>query len=247
MVPVYFAAMLVSRASGWALWLVLAAPACSPKSDPSPAPRAVESPDSGAPQSRLSRAEMHAAPEVHDPVGLRVIYPALTDVVRAGDSSFLFGSVAHGKTRVTINGYPVRVWPNGAWLAWIQFPLDTLIQFTIAARTEQDSSVLVYPVRRDRGSLPREVREGSAWVDSVSLSPQGQVWLPRNEYLTLSARAAEGADVRVRLPGGRVVRLLPQRQSVEVLPALRAFDRDTTRLHTPEEVRYVGVIRGRAF
>ena len=189
---------------------------------------------------------MHAAPEVQDPIGLRVIYPALTDVVRARDSSFLFGSVADGKTRVTINGHPVRVWPNGAWLAWVPFPPDTLIQFTIMARAGQDSSVLIYPVRRDPGSLPREVRQGSAWIDSVSLSPQGLVWVARNEYLTLSTRAAEGADVRVRLPGGRVVRLLPQRQLEEVLPALRAFDRDTTRLRSPEEVRYVGVIRGRA-
>ena len=246
MVTVYFAAMLVSRASGWALWLVLAAPACSPKSDPSPAPRTVQRPDSGATESLISRSELHAAPAVQDPVGLRVIYPALTDVVRARDSSFLFGSVAHGKTKVTINGYPVRVWPNGAWLAWIPFPSDTLIHFTIEAWAGQDSAVLVYPVRRDRGSLPREMREGSAWIDSVSLSPQGQVWLPRNEYLTLSTRAAEGADVRVRLPGGSVVRLLPQRQSEEVLPALRAFDRDTIKLRTPEEVRYVGVIRGRA-
>ena len=238
--------MLVTRASGWALWLLLAAPACSPKSDPSPAPRTVESPAAAAPESLIRRSELHATPEVQDPIGLRVIYPALTDVVRARDSSFLFGSVADGKTRVTINGQSVRVWPNGAWLAWIPFPPDTLMQFTIEARTGQDSAILVYPVRRDRGSLPREMRDGSAWIDSVSLSPQGQVWLPRNEYLTLSTRAAEGAEVRVRLPGGSVVRLHPQKQSEEVLPALRAFDRDTTKLRTPEEVRYIGVIRGRA-
>src|SRR5688500_12905355 len=99
MVTVYFAAMLVSRAFGWALWLVLVAPACSPKSDPSPTPRTVERPDSGAPGSLLARSELHAAPRVQDPIGLRVIYPALTDVVRARDSSFLFGSVADGKTR----------------------------------------------------------------------------------------------------------------------------------------------------
>lgn len=237
--------MLVSRASGWALWLLLAAPACSSKSNPSPAPRSVERFDPAAPES-LSRSELHAAPAVQDPIGLRVIYPAPTDVVRARDSSFLFGSVADGKTQVTINGHPVRVWPNGGWLAWIPFPPDTLMQFTIEARAGQDSAVLVYPVRRDRGSLPREVSEGSAWIDSVSLLPQGQVWLPRNEYLALSTRAVEGADVRVRLPGGKVVRLLPQSQSQEVLPALRAFDRDTTNLRTSEEVRYVGVIRGRA-
>ncbi|HWN18605.1 MAG TPA: N-acetylmuramoyl-L-alanine amidase [Gemmatimonadales bacterium] len=238
--------MLVSRTRGWALWLMLAAPACSSKSDPSPVPRTAEGPDPGPAELRLNHSELHAAPEVQDPIGLRVIYPAPTDLVRASDSSFLFGSVADGKTTVTINGHPVRVWPNGAWLAWIPFPPDTVMHFTIAAHAGPDSSVLVYPVRRDRGTVPREISQGSAWIDSVSLSPQGQVWVPRNEYLTFSTRAVEGADVRVRLPGGRVIRLLPQRQSQEVLPALRAFDRDTTKLRTPEEVRYVGVMRGRA-
>jgi N-acetylmuramoyl-L-alanine amidase len=166
--------------------------------------------------------------------------------VRVQDSSFLFGSVASGDTKLTINGSPVRVWPNGAWLAWLPFPSDTLMQFRIVARTAADTFVLIYPVRRDRSSLPQEVRVGRAWVDSVSLAPQGQVWLPRGEYLTLSTRAAEGSDVRLRLPDGRQVRLLPQKEWRELLPALRGFDRDTNKLRTSEEVRYVGAIRGRA-
>jgi N-acetylmuramoyl-L-alanine amidase len=153
--------------------------------------------------------------------------------------------VASGKTELTINGLPVRVWPNGAWLAWIPFPEDTLMQFRIEARTATDSAVLVYPVRRDRGSLPREVRVGGTWIDSVSLSPQGQVWLPRNEYVTLSTRAAEGSSVRVLLPDGSQVRLAPEQHWEEVPPALRAFDRDTNKLRTAPETRYVGVLRGR--
>ena len=204
------------------------------------------SPDAASPDSLPYRSEMHAASGVQDPIELRVVYPAPHDVVRVRDSSFLFGSVASGQTRLTINGSPVRVWPNGAWLAWIPFPAETLMQFRIEARTAKDTTVLVYPVRRDRSSLPREVRVGAAWIDSVSLLPQGQVWVPRSEYITFSARAAEGSDVRVRLADGRQMRLLPQRAWEEVLPALRAFDRDTNRLRTPEEVRYVGVIRGRA-
>ncbi|HJR15612.1 MAG TPA: N-acetylmuramoyl-L-alanine amidase [Gemmatimonadales bacterium] len=195
--------------------------------------------------SPMNWTELHAAPAVQDPVGLRVVYPSPTDLVRVRDSSFLFGSVASAKTRVTINGYPVRVWPNGAWLAWIPFPPDTLMQFRIEARTARDTAVLLYPVRRDQASLPRPLSVGEAWIDSVSLTPQGQVWLPRSEYLTLSVRAAEGANVRVHLPDGRPIRLLPQTRAEEVLPALRAFDTDTTRLRTPDEVRYVGVVRGR--
>ena len=199
------------------------------------------------PDSFVIQSEFHAAPAVADPIRLRVVYPSPTDVVRVRDSSFLFGSVADARTRLSINGHSVRVWPNGAWLAWIPFPPDTLMQFRIEASSTRDSSVLMYQVRRDRASLPRLLNVGAAWIDSVSLSPQGQVWLPRGEYLTLSARAVEGADVRVRLPDGKRIRLLPEKQAEEVLPALRAFDWDTTKLRTPEEVRYVGVVRGRAF
>ena len=232
--------------SSWALWFFLLAPACSRRSDASPVQAAAAQYETGFGDTLWNQTEAHAVTSVQDPVGLRVVYPSPTDVVRVRDSSFLYGSVASGNTRLSINGHPVRVWPNGAWLAWIPFPPDTLMHFRIEARTATDSSVLLYPVRRDRATLPREVRVGAAWIDSVSLSPQGQVWLPRNEYLTLSARAVEGADVHVRLADGRKIRLLPQKQAEQVLPALRAFDWDTTKLRAPEEVRYVGVVRGRS-
>lgn len=180
------------------------------------------------------------------PIALRVVYPASEDLVRVRDSSFLLGSVSGGDVQLTINGNRVRVWPNGAWLAWVPFPPDSVMQFRIEARRDQDSTVLIYPVRRDRRYLPGEVRSGRAWIDSMSLFPRGQAWVLKGEYLTLSGRAAEGASVRVRLPDGSTIRLLPQRQPEEVLPAIRAFEHDTTKLRTPDEVRYVGVIRGRA-
>lgn len=236
---------MIFRLLGSAVGVLLVA-ACSRQSDPAPVPRVVAQTQPPKYDSLLHRAEMHAVPELGNSLGLRVVYPDTDDVVRVRDSSFLFGSVAAGEVQLSINGHPVRVWPNGAWLAWIPFPEDTLMQFRIEARTAADTAVLIYPVRRDRGSLPREIRAGRVWVDSVSLSPQGQVWLPRNEYITLSTRAAEGSSVRVRLADGRTVRLLPQKQWEEVPPALRAFDRDSNKLRTPAEVRYVGVIRGRS-
>src|SRR6185312_909275 len=111
--------MLVSRLSACALGLALAAPACSPKSNSSPASRTADQPEASVSES-LTREELPAAPRVQDPIGLRVIYPAPTDLVRVRDSSFLFGSVADGKTRVTVNGQPARVWPNGGWMAWLE-------------------------------------------------------------------------------------------------------------------------------
>ena len=237
-------AVFHSPGRGW--WLLAGALVCCRQSDPSSSSTAsltLAQPS----DSFVTQSEFHSAPAVADPVRLRVVYPSPTDVVRVRDSSFLFGSVADARTRLRINGHPVRVWPNGAWLAWIPFPQDTLMQFRIEASSSRDSSVLIYQVRRDRASLPWLLSVGAAWIDSVSISPQGQVWLPRSEYLTLSVRAVEGADVRVRLPDGKRIRLLPEKQAEEVLPALRAFDWDTTKLRTSEEVRYVGVVRGRAF
>src|SRR5215217_213904 len=160
----------------------------------------------------LHRAELPALADVADPIALSVVYPALTDMVRVRDSSFLFGSVASGSVRLTINGTRVRVWPNGAWLAWLPFPPESLMRFRIEARLAGDSSVLTYPVRRDPRYFPLQVTSGSAWIDSVSLSPKGQLWLPRSEYLTFSARAAEGSVVRLHLPDGQIVRLQPERQ-----------------------------------
>ena len=236
--------MIVLRSPGWA-WGVAVALGCSHQSEPAPTVSGSIPADTTLTSTSVSAPEA-APPKVSNPLGLRVVYPAATDVVRVQDSSFLFGSVASRTTRLTINGSPVRVWPNGAWLAWIPFPPDTLMQFRIEATAAADTSVLVYPVRRHQSSLPRDVRVGQAWVDSVSMSPQGQVWLPRDEYLTLSARAAEGSDVRVHLPDGRQIRLLPQKEWREVTPGLRAFERDTIKLRTVEEVRYLGAIRGRA-
>lgn len=193
----------------------------------------------------ISRSQGPTWPRVPDPIALTVVYPALTDMVRVRDSSFLFGSVASGRARVTVNGSPARVWPNGAWLAWVPFPPDTLMRFRIEARLGPDSVVLDYSVRRDPEYVTGVVRNGSVWIDSMALSPRGQLWLSPSEYVAFSARAVEGSRVRLHLPGGEIVPLLPQMQPEEVLPATRAFDHDTSKLRTPDEVRYVGVVRGR--
>lgn len=237
--------MFASRFSAAALALFAGAPGCSRPPGVTPPIEIASSWVTLRSGSSMSRAQLAGAPRVPDPIGLRVVYPALTDLVRVRDSSFLFGSVANADVRLTINGTPVRVWANGAWLAWLPFPPDTLMKFRIEARLAADSSVLVYPVRRDLRYFPGVVAKGSSWIDSMALSPRGQVWLPPSEYLTLSARAAEGSVVRLHLPSGEVVRLQPQIQPQELLPGTRAFERDTNKLRTPDEVRYVGALRGR--
>jgi N-acetylmuramoyl-L-alanine amidase len=185
-----------------------------------------------------------AVPQVRGPLQLRVVYPPPDAVVRAKDSSFLFGSVGTGDATLTINDYPVRVWPNGAWLAWIPLPPDSLMRFHLAARRGEESVELDHLVRRAGWAPPPPA---GLWLDSASLAPRGRVWWPAGEYLTLTARASEGATLRMILPDSTVVPLVPQSRLEEIPEAIRAFDRDPASLTTAlRRDRYVGVIRGRA-
>ena len=210
----------------------------TPKPPPSPALPA----DTAAPRAEPAQA-MPAPPRVRGPLAIRVAYPAPGRAVDARDSSFLYGTVGSGDATLTINGAPVRVWPNGAWIAWVALPADSVMSFHLVARAGADSAVLEYPVRRARWQPPRT---GGLWLDSLSLTPSGRAWWPRGEYLTLSVRAPEGADLRLRLADGTVVPF-EAATDLEALPeAVRAFERDPGKLATPlRRDRYVALLRGR--
>ena len=237
--------MVANRCRRWVVLLTLAA-ACAPRPPAPVAPAKPAVPPRAPADSAATSSVLPPVPRVHGALELRVIYPPPDAVVQVRDSSFLFGSAGTGGARLTVNGTPVHVWPNGAWLAWLPFPNDSLMQFQLDARTPTDSSHLIYTVRRllpDRG----RVSVGAAWLDSLSLAPRGQVWAPREEYLSLTATAAEGALVRLRLPDGAIVQLSALPQPEEVPTAVRVFDRDTTKLETSlRRDHYVGLLRGKA-
>ncbi|HXI21363.1 MAG TPA: hypothetical protein VNH46_09770, partial [Gemmatimonadales bacterium] len=159
-------------------------------------------------------------PRVAGPLHISVAYPAPTDVIDVGDSTFLFGSVGTGDATLTVNGDPVPVAPNGAWLAWIAVAPDTLLQFTLVAHTASDSASLVYPVRRVRRFVPPDT---TVWVDSSSFAPAGPVWWPADEYLPLRVRAAADADVSLVLPDGSRIPLVPWAAAAEIPWGIRAF------------------------
>jgi N-acetylmuramoyl-L-alanine amidase len=183
-------------------------------------------------------------PMVVGPLRVTVVYPAATDLIGARDSTFLFGSAGTGEASLTVDGQPVRVWPNGAWLAWVALPPDSVAHFRIAARTATDSVSLIYPVGRVHRFLPPLA---PVWIDSASATPAARAWWPADEFLPVSVRAAEGAMVRLILPDGTLVPLAPDVGPGDVPPAIRAFDRDTGNLAVaPRADRYTGALRGRA-
>ena len=149
-------------------------------------------------------------------------YPPSDAIVDVADSSFIFGSVGSGDARLTINGQPVRVWPNGAWLAFLPFPSDTLARFDLRASNATDSASLTYLIHRTPGRAAPPPG-ATVWIDTLSLAPRGRVWLGRDEYLPLSVRASEGAEVRMRLFDGTIVPLVAQPEAGEVSEGVRVF------------------------
>jgi N-acetylmuramoyl-L-alanine amidase len=236
---------MVSARGRGALILLAGVAACARSATPPATPPTVDlRPAEPGRDTARPAAALPAVPAARGPLQIRVVYPPPDAVVRARDSSFLLGSVGTGDATLTINGYPVRVWPNGAWLAWIPLPPDSLMRFHIVARTPAESAELEYYVRRGGWAPPPAP---GLWLDSASLAPRGRVWWPAGEYLTLSARASEGSTVRLVLPDSTIVPLVPQSRLEEIPEAIRAFDRDPTNLTTAlRRDRYVGVLRGRA-
>ncbi len=178
---------------------------------------------------------------VRDSLRIAVVYPAVTDVIQAHDSAFLFGVVRGGRgaVRLGINGQSVPVLPNGAWIAWLPLPDDTVAQFQIAATEGTDSSRTVFTARVAPQFRPPAGR--AAWIDTTSFTPAGNLALPLEEGIPLSVRATPGATVRLLLPWGSSVPLVPDTLAPELPGGVRAFVIDTApRRHVPAAGRYVG-------
>jgi N-acetylmuramoyl-L-alanine amidase len=182
---------------------------------------------------------------VTGPLALRIRYPDEGVAIAARDSTFLFGSTGTGRATLTLNGSPVKVWPNGAWLAWVPLPADTLMRFTAVAVSGSDSASVTRTVRRPRRFVPPPSH--AVWVDSSSLSPRGQVWWPSEEWLPLSLRASPGSSVSLWDGTTLLAQLVPDHRLPQVDESIRAFDRDTANLRRslPAD-RYEGRMRPRS-
>ncbi len=173
-------------------------------------------------------------PRVAGPLAITVVYPVAGTLVSARDSSFLFGTVGNGSATLTVNGQPVDVAPNGAFLGFIAMPQDTLGALRFVARLGEDSAVVVHTVRLP---APAAIPGRPLWIDEGSLQPRGVRWAAPGEEVRVSVRAAPGARVALRLPDGRIFPLAADTLR-ESSPG--TFERAAPRAVAPPSVRYRG-------
>ncbi len=140
-------------------------------------------------------------PPVDGPVAIKVQFPSPNQAISVRDSNFIFGSVGNGRAELTINGTPVPVAPNGAFLAYLPVPPHSDPRYDIVARTPGDSAsasvrVRVPPPRPDLSLTGRLV------IDSSSVAPRGGYRALRDDELVrVSVRAPANADAAVVTKG----------------------------------------------
>lgn len=124
------------RYVGGALVALFALGACRPATVPAP----VVPPPSGP-------APLPTMPLVEGPLRPNVIYPRPDHQIGSSDSTFILGSVGNGRASLTVNGQPVRVWPNGSFLGFVANPPATAPQYELVAVLGADTARLTHPVQ----------------------------------------------------------------------------------------------------
>ena len=143
-----------------------------------PPPLAAPSPDALAAGASSSPA-LPAVPLVTGPLAPRVVYPTANAIIQSRDSNFIFGSVGNGKAALTINGAPVHVWPNGAYLAFLPVPTADSPQYDLVVTTGSDTARLTHPVRLlPAVAVADTMAADSAVADSTRPAPVPRLTVP---------------------------------------------------------------------
>jgi N-acetylmuramoyl-L-alanine amidase len=153
-----------------------------------------------APVAEGAAPPLPAITPVDGALAPRVTYPAANQLI-AVDSNFIFGTVGSGQASLTINGAPVEVHPNGAWLAYLPVPRGESPAYELVATRGAETARLTHAIRRP---APRTelATSGRLVVDSASVTPRGTLMLRPDERVRVAVRAPSNASVWVRWDDG---------------------------------------------
>ncbi|HYH83154.1 MAG TPA: N-acetylmuramoyl-L-alanine amidase [Longimicrobium sp.] len=151
-------------------------------------------------------------PARNGPLAIDVVYPAEGAQLTTAESNFIFGSVGNGQARLTINGQPVQVAANGAFLGFLPVPAngvyDVVAEVRSGGQTQQAQQrrTVRVPVRQDPPSAG-----GPLAIVAGSLTPGGELTVAEGEPVTVRFRATPGATARLLLADGTSVPLVERR------------------------------------
>lgn len=217
------------------LTLVLLAAACAPA-------RPGEGPTPGTRGGAMEGA-MPRLPEIpfrSGPLALEVVHPPPGATLTVRDSTFIYGSTGTGEARLWIDGVPVPVHPNGAFLAYLPVPLSG--RYRLMATTGTDTVRQELEVRLPP-PLPTFPPDTAALIVG-SITPRGGWTALPGERIEVAFQGTPGGIATLLLPGGRRVPLVEYPITVHPPEAAETF---TTTPDAAREHRVYGLSRYRGY
>ncbi len=186
--------------------LLTVACASAPAAPPAPAPGVrpvpvVEAPPPAPARPVSAPAPLPPVPFEDGPLAIRVVSPPRNATLPRLDSTFIFGSVGSGAATLRINGAPVTVQPNGAFLGYLPMPTGDAPSYELVAEKGGASATLSVPIRHPAPpmALPDS---GRLLIDAASVMPSGRVTARGDEPVRVSVRAPSNATVTLRTADG---------------------------------------------
>jgi N-acetylmuramoyl-L-alanine amidase len=157
------------------------ATAPAPATPPVPVPPLVPAP------LPTANAKLPPVPAVRGPLQISVVYPKPEQMLTARDSNFIFGSVGSGDAALRINGVPVPVWPNGAFMGWLPVPPDNAPRYELIAGNSTGIARLVVPIKVP--PAPDTTNRNNLVGDTLKPVPSPDTLspIPGNVYVSLGA------------------------------------------------------------
>lgn len=188
----------MTRRAALAGLLVLGA--CTGGGRTAPPPQPVPAPGEPAPATTpgvdpVIRNDLPPVPARTGTLRVSVAYPGENAAI-AADSNFIFGTVGRGDASLTINGVPVEVAANGAFLAFLPVPADGV--YRLDARAGGETSARELRVRATGG----RAAAAPAGIVASSITPRGTMTGVAGERVTVRFRGPSGGRARVVLPDG---------------------------------------------
>jgi N-acetylmuramoyl-L-alanine amidase len=140
---------------------------------------------STAPAPVGARPALPPVPAIDGPLAVRVVYPRPDQVVTSRDSNFIFGSIGSGRATLRINGVPVHVYPNGAFLAFLPNPPGPSPRYELVAERGGESVrstlAIAYPP-------PREAVAPAPVAPATAATPEALATSRADTFAVLFAR-----------------------------------------------------------
>lgn len=124
-----------------------------------------------------------------------MVYPTANALIQSRDSNFIFGSIGNGNAALTINGTPVHVWPNGAYLAWLPIPTSDAPRYDLVATLGADTARFTREVRL----LPAPPMADTLAADSLEADTTAIDTVPARPDTTVPRLTADTSALFVAL------------------------------------------------